>query len=302
MGQPEFTFLEYVCALAAWERQQPDWLMFHSDLLDFRGEYWMRLQATPGLREAIQLVPTSPLKDVLGQPLDPVHGKQHAADVQRIVILQNYGGIFLDNDVYLLDSLDPLRRFEMSVGWPEGADIGRQVSEGLTNLEGTSCGLVVEPGTWTFAGAGGARGGPFPPRVARVVPRRLRGLAEGLQRGDAAHAGHPARAPRAGAPRARAPGRRQGRPRRAVPAQGPAGLAAAGHAGRAPGRAPHRTARTRRPEARPQLPGELHRGQHLQLQRHRFAAGSGRASQPVPRPMNYHQPISALPFFWCQVD
>ncbi|XP_034232519.1 uncharacterized protein LOC117640268 isoform X2 [Thrips palmi] len=127
MGQPEFTFLEYVCALAAWERQQPDWLMFHSDLLDFRGEYWMRLQATPGLREAIQLVPTSPLKDVLGQPLDPVHGKQHAADVQRIVILQNYGGIFLDNDVYLLDSLDPLRRFEMSVGWPEGADIGRQV-------------------------------------------------------------------------------------------------------------------------------------------------------------------------------
>lgn len=43
MGQPEFTFLEYVCVLAAWRQQRPDWVMFHTDLADFRGEYWLRL-------------------------------------------------------------------------------------------------------------------------------------------------------------------------------------------------------------------------------------------------------------------
>lgn len=127
MGQPEFTFLEYVCVLAAWKHQEPDWLMFHTDLPDFRGEYWMRLQATPGLREVIQLVPTQRVTHVFGQPLDPVYGKWHAGDVLRIGILQKYGGIFLDNDAYLLGSLDKLRRYEMSLGWPEGAFLGTQV-------------------------------------------------------------------------------------------------------------------------------------------------------------------------------
>lgn len=78
----------------------------------------------------IQLVPTQRVTHVFGQPLDPVYGKWHAGDVLRIGILQKYGGIFLDNDAYLLNSLDSLRRYEMSLGWPEGAFLGTQVSGG----------------------------------------------------------------------------------------------------------------------------------------------------------------------------
>ncbi|XP_026279111.1 uncharacterized protein LOC113206998 isoform X1 [Frankliniella occidentalis] len=127
IGQPEFSFMDYVCVLAAWERQDPDWLMFHTDLFDFRGEYWERLKATPGLREVLQIVPAVEVTHVFGQPLDPGYGKWHGGDVARIHILRKYGGIFLDNDAYLLQSLDELRRFEMSLGWPQGEFLGTQV-------------------------------------------------------------------------------------------------------------------------------------------------------------------------------
>ncbi|KAK3916142.1 hypothetical protein KUF71_025435 [Frankliniella fusca] len=127
IGQPEFSFMDYVCVLAAWQRQQPDWLMFHTDLFDFRGEYWERLKATPGLREALQLVPATELTHVFDQPLDPAYARWHGGDVARIHIMRKYGGIFLDNDAYLLQSLDELRRYEMSLGWPMGEFLGTQV-------------------------------------------------------------------------------------------------------------------------------------------------------------------------------
>jgi len=38
-----------------------------------------------------------------------------------------YGGIYLDNDVYVVRSLDKYRRFEIAMGWPEGENLGSQV-------------------------------------------------------------------------------------------------------------------------------------------------------------------------------
>ena len=39
-----------------------------------------------------------------------------------------YGGIYLDNDVYVVNSLDKYRRYEMTLGWEEvGKIVGNQV-------------------------------------------------------------------------------------------------------------------------------------------------------------------------------
>jgi nicotinamide mononucleotide adenylyltransferase len=38
-----------------------------------------------------------------------------------------YGGIFIDNDVYVVQNLNKFRKFEMAVGWDETACIGTQV-------------------------------------------------------------------------------------------------------------------------------------------------------------------------------
>ena len=33
------------------------------------------------------------------------------------MVLMTYGGIYLDNDVYVINSLDKYRKFEMTLGW-----------------------------------------------------------------------------------------------------------------------------------------------------------------------------------------
>jgi hypothetical protein len=38
-----------------------------------------------------------------------------------------YGGIFLDNDVYVVQNLNKYRKFEMALGWDENECIGTQV-------------------------------------------------------------------------------------------------------------------------------------------------------------------------------
>lgn len=54
--------------------------------------------------------------------------KSDRADVLRILILMNYGGIYLDNDCYLVNSFDKYRHFEMVVSWDDDeVGIGNQV-------------------------------------------------------------------------------------------------------------------------------------------------------------------------------
>ena len=55
----------------------------------------------------------------------------------RIRILQKYGGIYLDNDVYVVQNLDldKYRKFECAVNWKRGEKaLGNQVSFDLLYL------------------------------------------------------------------------------------------------------------------------------------------------------------------------
>jgi mannosyltransferase OCH1-like enzyme len=48
--------------------------------------------------------------------------------VLRILLLSHYGGIYLDNDVYVVNSLENYRKFEMTLSWDSDNDgIGSQV-------------------------------------------------------------------------------------------------------------------------------------------------------------------------------
>ena len=52
----------------------------------------------------------------------------HGSDIERIRILQKYGGIYLDNDVYVIQNLDKYRKFECTINWKEPQrQIGNQV-------------------------------------------------------------------------------------------------------------------------------------------------------------------------------
>ena len=120
-----FTFVDAVTALAAFKNQRPEKIMFHTDAKEFVGPYWEKVRTTPGLK--YEIIHTEIPDTVFGQKFNEGWKLWHAGDVHRIKVLMKYGGIFLDNDSYLVKSLDRFRRFEMAIGWDDDQCLGSQV-------------------------------------------------------------------------------------------------------------------------------------------------------------------------------
>ncbi|XP_069696273.1 uncharacterized protein [Periplaneta americana] len=116
------SYVAAVCVLAAFKNQRPEKILFHTDVTEFKGPHWEKLTKTPGLIIEIHQI-TMP-KEIFGQKLNHVW---HAGDIARIRILMEHGGIFLDNDSYLVRSLDCFRKYEMALGLDEFDYIGTQI-------------------------------------------------------------------------------------------------------------------------------------------------------------------------------
>lgn len=104
----EMCFINYVSMLSAHKIQKPDVLMLHCNFLPV-GEYWEKLW-----REV-------PIKIVHREPPESIHGQKllhmyHKGDVAKMEILLEYGGIYLDYDVIVLRSFDPLRVYDATLG------------------------------------------------------------------------------------------------------------------------------------------------------------------------------------------
>ncbi|XP_023320869.1 uncharacterized protein LOC111695693 [Eurytemora carolleeae] len=124
INQSELRFFEAVCMKSAFIIQRPEKLFVHTTDLDLSGGYWDTLKKIPGFKEALVV------KRII-EP-DQIHGVQfywtaHKADVVRLLVLKKYGGIYLDNDIYVINSLDQYRRYEFVLGWPPGEWIGNMM-------------------------------------------------------------------------------------------------------------------------------------------------------------------------------
>jgi mannosyltransferase OCH1-like enzyme len=42
--------------------------------------------------------------------------------------MMKYGGIYLDNDVFVIRSLHKFRKYELALGWPQNESMGTQAS------------------------------------------------------------------------------------------------------------------------------------------------------------------------------
>lgn len=120
--ESHITYVAAVCVLAAFKNQRPQKILFHTDVDQFVGPHWEKLKNTPGLLIEVHKVKMP--KEIFGQKIKHVW---HAGDIARIRILMEHGGIFLDNDSYLVRSLDCFRKYEMALGLDENNYIGTQV-------------------------------------------------------------------------------------------------------------------------------------------------------------------------------
>lgn len=124
-----FTFVDYICLRSAYIQQRPDRIYLHTnvDESNFTGLYWQRIEAEPDFYRRIVLQPIELPSEIFGQPLSDGWRLYHGSDIARIRTMMKYGGIYLDNDVYVVHNLDKYRKYEIAMGWDEGQFLGSQV-------------------------------------------------------------------------------------------------------------------------------------------------------------------------------
>jgi len=117
-------FVTFVCILSAWFNHKPAAIYIHTnvELKPRESRYVWILNSLMGSN--LKVRPFQRPTHVFGQKLSSV---QHASDVARIKILMKFGGIYLDEDVYVVKNLNRFRHFECAIGWPKDQNIGSQV-------------------------------------------------------------------------------------------------------------------------------------------------------------------------------
>ncbi|CAN8012182.1 unnamed protein product, partial [Ixodes pacificus] len=120
LNQTEISFWDAVCIRSVYLNQNPTGILVHCSPCELKGRYASWIADIPTL----QLVPIEAPESVFGLEFGCV---QHVSDVLRIRVLMEHGGIYLDNDVFVVRSMNLFRHYEMSLGWPRGAHIGNQI-------------------------------------------------------------------------------------------------------------------------------------------------------------------------------
>jgi len=122
-----FSFVDYVCIRSAYVNHRPQRIFFHTNENEFSGEYWDKMKSEPDFYARIRIRKTEVPSEIFGQKLSSGWQLYHGSDVARIRLMMKYGGIYLDNDIYVVSSLDKYRRFEIVMGWDQDQFLGNQV-------------------------------------------------------------------------------------------------------------------------------------------------------------------------------
>ncbi|ELU02943.1 hypothetical protein CAPTEDRAFT_197966 [Capitella teleta] len=106
-----FEFHQMLSVFSAFKMLQPDSIYFHTNMQPY-GKYWDRVMNLPSL----SIVHRNPPRELYGEKIkDPVFYTSHS-NVDRLKILTEYGGIYLDLDVLVTKSFDDLRQHDCVVG------------------------------------------------------------------------------------------------------------------------------------------------------------------------------------------
>lgn len=109
LGKGSFDFMYFVSIYSGYKNQRPCLIFLYYDTLP-TGEWWNLL-----LLYVANIIPVkvNPPSKIRGRNIIYI---QHKADILRLRILAEYGGIYLDTDQMLFSSLDKFRNKECTMG------------------------------------------------------------------------------------------------------------------------------------------------------------------------------------------
>ena len=124
----EITFAHFISILSALKNQKPDLIYIHCNCHQLEGDYYRRaLKVAKNLYIPIIVRTIEKPTEIFGHRLNDEGINWHSSDITRVRVLQEFGGIYLDRDVYVVQSLDVFRKYEMTLNWDENQDLGNQV-------------------------------------------------------------------------------------------------------------------------------------------------------------------------------
>lgn len=112
------SFVHFLSIKSVIKNHRPDLILIHCTCSQLMGKYWNWIQADIQFSNIeIKIRKIIKPKTIFGKPYSKVWHNWHASDIMRNRVLMEFGGIYLDNDVYVVKSLDPLRKFEMTLDY-----------------------------------------------------------------------------------------------------------------------------------------------------------------------------------------
>ena len=117
LNETDIKFYQLICIFSIYFNHKPNQIIIHCDNCSFHGKYWKWIQKTTPLWKIIKLHPIPYRRSIFGKMVDSNWLNYHRSDVWRVQVLMNYGGIYLDNDVYVIQSLQKYLKFEMTIEW-----------------------------------------------------------------------------------------------------------------------------------------------------------------------------------------
>ena len=126
LNQANIKFPLFLSILSAWLNQKPAYIYFHCNDCNYQGKYWDELNRIVELQSIIKIKPILNFDErIFTAKPGWIH---HKSDVVRLLALMQYGGIYLDNDMLVINSLDKYRKFEVVTSWDSDQDgIGNQI-------------------------------------------------------------------------------------------------------------------------------------------------------------------------------
>ena len=106
-----FKFHHMLSVLSAHKFINPTEILFHTDNEPV-GTYWDRVKKLPKFK----VVKRAPPKTLFGEAVRPPKFYTSHSNVDRLKVLSEYGGIYLDLDVLVTKPFDELRRYVCTVG------------------------------------------------------------------------------------------------------------------------------------------------------------------------------------------
>lgn len=105
---------------------KPDLIYIHCDNCSLYGKYWNVIKSHESLFKIIRLHQIPYRETIFGIRYGWIN--HHRSDIWRLLVLMHYGGIYLDNDVFVIKSLKKYLNYEMTLSWDsDDRGIGSQV-------------------------------------------------------------------------------------------------------------------------------------------------------------------------------